>query len=409
MHTTVTTRAGARPRARAGVRAGARAGVRLALATLVGGALVPLAGAAPAAAEPGCVDETAPGFLQDGCDDSTPPDTTLVASTSPNSAGMVAVPTMTFTVQALVSDADAGGFGLQCALAGGPQAHDWRACTSPVTYADLPDAPAGTYVFQVRAVDLGDAARTPDTNPLLPPVVADTPDLDPTPATLRWGQDTKAPFVFVTSTSYDEITPTQPVVTGAGVPLRLNSSEPGATIECTDDGRPVPCSAGRWELADPRAGRHRFAARAVDAAGNASDWSETVEFFVPRDLTRRRGWTTVRDAGHFRGDALAASRRGARLVLPRTTVGELRLLAPRGPRLGKVRVRVGRRAWHVVDLSGPRAALRQVVVLDRYSGTRRGRIVIESLSDRKVVVDAVVARPNRFPAATRADDGGPLP
>jgi hypothetical protein len=379
------------------------AAVRLAIVTLVAGALVPLGAAAPAAAEPGCVDETAPGILQNGCDDSTPPDTAVSPSTTPNAAGMVAVATMTFTVQAQVLDADTGPFGLECALAGGPQAHDWRACTSPVTYADLPDAPAGTYVFQARAVDLGDAARTPDVNPLLPPAVADTPDHDPTPATVRWGQDTRAPFVFVTPTSYDEITPTQPVVTGAGVPIRLNSSEPGATIECTDNGRPVACSAGRWDLEGPRAGRHRFAARAVDAAGNASAWSEPVEFFVPRNLTRQRGWTKVRGAGFFRGDALSATRRGARLVLPRTKVGELRLVAPSGPGHGKVRVRVGRRAWHVVDLSGPKASLRQVVVIDRYSGIRSGRIVIESLSDKRVVVDAVVARSNRFPTATRAD------
>jgi hypothetical protein len=390
-------------------RAAVRLAVRWGTVTLVAGALVPLAGAAPAAAEPGCVDETAPGILQNGCDDSTPPDTTLSASTTPNAAGMVAVSTMTFTVQTQVSDADAGPFGLECTLAGGPQAHDWRSCTSPVTYADLPDAAAGTYVFQARAVDLGDAARNPDVNPLLPPAVADTPDLDPTPAVVRWGQDTRAPFVFVTSTSYDEITPTQPVVTGAGVPIRLNSSEAGSTIECTDNGRPVACSAGRWELKDPRAGRHRFAARAIDAAGNTSAWSEPVEFFVPRNLARQRGWTKVRGAGFFRGDALAASRRGARLVLPRTKVGELRLIAPRGPRQGKVRVRVGRRAWHVVDLSGPKAALRQIVVIDRYSGVRSGRIVIESLSNRRVVLDAVVARPDRFPAATRTDGPRPSP
>jgi hypothetical protein len=90
-------------------------------------------------------------------------------------------------------------------------------------------------------------------------------------------------------------------------------------------------------------------------------------------------------------------------VLPRAKVGELRLIAPRGPRYGTVRLRVGRRAWHVVDLSGPRTALRQVVVIDRYSGIRSGRIVIESLSAKPVVVDAVVARPDRFPAALRTD------
>ncbi len=64
-------------------------------------------------------------------------------------------------------------------------------------------------------------------------------------------------------------------------------------------------------------------------------------------------------------------------------------------------MRVGKRAWHVVDLAGPKASSEQLVVIDRYSGIRSGRIVIESLSTRPVVLDAVVARPNRFPAAAR--------
>jgi len=46
--------------------------------------------------------------------------------------------------------------------------------------------------------------------------------------------------------------------------------------------------------------------------------------------------------------------------------------------------------------------MKQLVVIDRYSGIRAGRIVIESLSAEPVVLDAVVARPNRFPAASRA-------
>jgi hypothetical protein len=54
-----------------------------------------------------------------------------------------------------------------------------------------------------------------------------------------------------------------------------------------------------------------------------------------------------------------------------------------------------------VDLAGPRTSMKQLVVIDRYSGIRAGRVVIESLSAKPVVLDAVVARPNRFPAATR--------
>lgn len=386
-----------------------RTAVRLGLLALLAGGLVPL-GAAPVAATPGCTDETPPSLLADGCDDDTPPETTLTASATPNAAGLVAVADMTITLRAAVGDGDAGPFGIECRVVGTPQPHGWQSCPETVTLTGLPDARAGSYVVEARAVDLGDAGRTPDVL-LGPGVAADTPDVDPTPATLTWGLDTRAPFVYVTGSGYDEATPTQPVVTGSSVPVRLNASEP-ATLECTDNDRPVPCAAGRWELRDPSAGRHVVAARAVDAAGNASAWSRPVEFFVPTDLTRARasrGWRTVRDAGHVGGDALRTTRRGARIVLPRTDVGELRLITPRGPGLGKVRVRVGRRDWHVVDLSGPRSALEQHVVLDRYSGMRTGRIVVEAVGRRPVVVDAVVARPNRFPPAQRGTHDGPPP
>jgi hypothetical protein len=381
-----------------------RLAMRLGTLALLGGTLVPLT-ATSADASPGCLDETIPTepnpvpllppiVTGDGCDDDTPPDTTLTAAPAPNANGFVSASTMTFTLGIEVTDGDAGPFGLECKLTGPAQAHDWRSCASPVTYSDLPD---GAYGFAVRAVDLGDRPLNPDDG--LPPTVVDTPDEDQTPATVTWTQDTKVPFVFVTGTSYDEITPTQPVVTGATVPIRLNSSEPGSTFECRDNDAPVACTGGRWELRDPWAGRHRFTARTIDRAGNASAWSEPIEFFVPRNLARQRGWKKVRGTGFFRGDALTASRRGARLVLPRTKVGELRLLASSGRGLGKVRVRVGRRDWHVVNLAGKRAASRQYVVIDRYSGMRAGKIVIESLSNKPVVLDAVVARPNRFPPA----------
>jgi len=378
-----------------------RTAVRLGTLALLAGTLVPL-GTSPAGAAPGCVDETPrqgalPLLVTDGCDDDTPPDTSVAASPVPNTAGLVASSTMTLTVAASVSDGDTGPFALECRLTGPAQAHDWRPCTSPVTYAGLPDAAPGSYVFSARAVDTGDANRTPDVPDLT--TTPDVPDLDPTPAGLTWGQDTRAPFVFVTQSTYDQDTPTQPVVTTDTVPIRLNSSEAGSTVECTDNGTPVACTPGRFELADAKAGRHAFSARTIDRAGNASAWSEPVEFFVPADLTRTRGWRTALNKNYFRGDALRAKERGTRLVLPRTTVGELRLVAPTGPGLGKVRIRVGRRAWHVVNLAGAKSLLTQHTVIDRYSGIRKGKVVIETMSDKPVFIDAVVARPNTFPAA----------
>ena len=377
----------------------ARANAGLLLAAL----LVPLTGSS-AGASPGCVDESPPvdpvlGLpTGDGCDDDTPPDTAVTATTPPNAAGLVATATMIFTVAAQVPDSDPGPFGLECRLDGPAQAHDWRPCTSPVTYAGLPDAPAGSWTFSARAVDLGDTGRTPDNVPF-PPTTPDVPDLDATPATITWGQDTTAPFVFVTPDAYDEDTPTQPVVVSRSVPIRLNTNEGGASFECTDNERPVVCSGGRWTLEKARSGRHVFSARVVDRAGNTSEWSDPVEFFVPTNILRSKGWRTLKSGYAFDGDLVQAERRGLRLVLPRTTVGELRLVAPTDPTYGKVRIRVGKRAWHVVDLGAKRSRSAQLVVIDRCSGVRSGRIVIETLSRKPVFLDAVVARPNRFPAA----------
>jgi hypothetical protein len=399
-------------------RAAVRAARKCALVALVAGGLVPLAGAAPAQAATGCTSEAPPSVLQDGCDDANPPETSVTSSLTPNANGLVTSSTVTFTLGSSVDDGDLGPFGFECRLSGTPTSYDWQACPATVTLTDLPDAAPGAYVFEARAVDLGDREINPDTF-LGPGTVVDTPDHDQTPVRIAWGQDTQVPFVFVTGSTYDEATPTQPVVTAETVPIRLNSSEPGSTFECTDNGEAIPCSPGRFELADAGAGRHSFTARAIDRAGNASAWSEAIEFFVPRNIapgsrsqgrTPRAvkaapGWRTVRDPGYFRGDALRATKRGARLVLPRTQVGELRLLAATGPGFGKVRVRVGNRAWHVVDLAGARSTRRQLVVIDRYSGMRTGRIVIESLGSKPVVVDAVVARPNRFPAAVRDSTG----
>lgn len=376
---------------------------RIGALALLPGALVPL-GAAPAGAAPVCgLDETRPTIeiipgvpipQGDGCDDSTPPETGLVASSVPNAAGFVAVSTMTFTLTAQVSDGDVGPFGLECRLTGPAQGHDWQACTSPVTYSGLPD---GAYAFSARAVDLGDRPLDPDDGTA--PTVVDTPDEDQSPATLRWSQDTRAPFVYVTQSAYDADTPTQPVITTPTVSLRLNSSEAGSTFECTDNGAALPCTPGRWEIREPSAGRHVVSARTIDRAGNASAWSAPVEFFVPKNLTRVRGWKKELNKNYIGGDALSARRGGTRLVLPRTKVGELRLVAPGGPALGKVRIRVGRREWHVVNLAGARTTLRQYTVIDRYSGLRAGKIVIETMSDKLVLIDAVVARPNTFPSA----------
>ena len=366
-------------------------------------ALLPLGVTAPTGAAVSalavCLDETMPGplpGLNDGCDDATQPDTRLASSVATTASGFVATSQITFSASALVGDADPGPFALECRLVGPAQAHDWRACTSPVTYSGLVDSGGVAYTFAVRAVDSADRARNPDNG--LPPLVADTPDLDQSPATFSWGQDTTVPVAFVNPDVYDAETPTQPVVADRTVPFRLNSNEGGVRFQCQDDAKPVACSSGRWQLTRAASGRHSFTARAIDKAGNASAWSTPFEFQVPKNLGRAKGWKKKVGASYFDGDVLTSTTRRARIVLPKQQVGELRLYAPTAPSYGKVRVKVGSTSWRVVDLGRAKSAQREFIVIDRYEGTRVGKIYLEVLSRRKpVFLDAIVARTNVFP------------
>ena len=116
---------------------------------------------------------------------------------------------------------------------------------------------------------------------------------------------------------------------------------------------------------------------------------------MPTEPRRRAGWKERRSSTAFDGSLLVSRTQGARLVIRTRRVGELRLYAPTAPSYGKVRVRVGSTGWRTVDLGLAKAARRQVVVIDQFSGTRRGTVTIEVLSrGRTVKVDAVLARTN---------------
>lgn len=368
----------------------------LSLGTIVtAGLLVGLPQGSPAAAADDCLSEPPVGLFGTSCDDTVPPETSLTGvSTAPNAAGWVATSTMAFAFAGAHTDADAGVLAFECKLDGPAMAHDWTPCTSPRTYEGLVDSDVAPYAFQVRAVDTADQAYTyrvlgSDEEP--------GDDFDASPAFLMWGQDTLAPVSFVNPDLYDEETPQQPVVVGRSVGIRLNSNEAGVGFECEVDGEATPCTPGAWQYADAPSGRHFFRARSVDKAGTASAWSEVTEFFVPTDLRARRGFSLVRKSGAFDETLVKSKKKGARLVLPKQRVGELRLYAPTAPTYGKVRVKVGATNWRVVNLAGPRSAQKEFVVINRYQGSRTGRIIIEVLTRKKpVFLDAIVARTNVF-------------
>ena len=257
------------------------------------------AGRAPAAATPGCPSrrrrETDPGLpLQTAATTARPPETTLAASTTPNAAGSPdRVDDDLHRRRAghrrrprpLRSRVPAGRPGAGARLARLHQSRDVRRrCPTPRPAATS-SRPAPSTSATAPATPTARCCR-----PRWPTPPTSTRRRRRSPgARTRERRSSSSPARRTTSS-----TPTQPVVTGseradpaqqqrARLDLRVPRQRPGRRLHRRSVG-----AARR-----PRAGRHRFTARSIDRAGNASAWSEPIEFFVPRDLTRQRGWTKV--------------------------------------------------------------------------------------------------------------------
>jgi hypothetical protein len=364
----------------------------LAALALAASAVQMVALAAPAQAA-GCQAETE----LIGCDDVTPPETTLVAvRPAPTPAGYVRQSTVIFDFAGVPVDAsDTGQIVFECQLyntVAAPTA--WQACESGQPYSGLADTKATPYTFRVRAVDTADAAVL---CPMLP-LCTDAPDYDPTPATATVKVDTTVPNTFITRTPRDDIRPDWPVTLNRSPQMVLNSNEGGAGFACTVNDKPLACGAGTVTLKDLKSGPQEFTARAVDAAGNADPTPSSTKFFVPDNIKAARGsgWQRVRKGSAFDGDLVRASRVGATLRIGKQrNVRELRLIAPAGPKLGRIEVRVGKSQWYTVDLSGKSSRQKAYVVRDQYAPPQSGAIVIRVLSlprGGSVELDALVAR-----------------
>lgn len=366
-------------------------------AAVLAAAVLPLAATAPAGAEEGCLSED---FAIPSCDDSTPPETEITdVSPEPNAAGWVRSTSVTIAFEGHHVDADTDPIGFECQLyEGTTPPSSWTTCTSPATYDGLLENPAAPYTFRVRAIDTADAALD-SSNPLLGRV--DAPDYDETPAEVSFTPDATPPNTFgYLRTTYADESGDAPMLLSTTAELRLQSS--GASgYECRLDGEEARCAEGVVLLRRLTAGRHRFVAAAFDAAGNVDPTPYVEEFFVPRDLSlgdavrRSRGdWTRRPSPASFGGDYLESETYGAVLTFPVRNVREILLLAPAGPDLGRVEVRVGQGKWYPVSLR--RADRSRLVVRDvrrGETGLIAGRLQLRVASHgRPVRVDAVAAR-----------------
>lgn len=340
-------------------RRGRRAGL---LAAALVGSLLPLLGTAgPAAAAQDCVTEQPDQLGLQRCDDVTPPETgPVVLGVLPNAAGWLSTGEVSL--------------GFQCRLEGPVQAHGCKACTSPFTPAGvLEDSGEAEYRFSVRGVDA-------------------------TPSTATFKVDTVAPVGLVFGRPSDPVTPDSPVLHSRDLRLTLYANEPGVTFPCTLDGAALPCRSGAAELSGLASGRHVFRATLLDAAGNVGSGDLDATFWVASDLrgarAERRTWSTVRRGTASGGSVLDTSRRGATLAVRARRVRELRLLAPTGPGLGRVRVRAPGRRWTTFDLGrGPADDKAQLLVRTGRSAPVTGLVEVQVLSSGKPVrVDGLVLR-----------------
>ena len=359
--------------------------------------LLPIAGPAGPAAAADCANEVPVVLPPSACDDATPPETTLEPmSPAPNAAGWTKTDTVTFTFAAVNTDpADTDEMRVECKLEGpSTQAHDWQDCTSATSqqYADLEDTPAGEeYTFSVRAYDSVDRPWDYD-DPATPFDNEDeVADEDATPETVSWKQDTVKPVALLFGGPKDPQGTGWPILKQPRTSFLVDATEENVDYRCQLDGVNKACDAGRLVLKNLKGGNRTLTLSVTDRAGNVSDAPATEQFVVPYNLTKAAGWSKRRGKGYFGHDYLQTRTTGARIKFKATNVNEFYFLAPSGPKLGSLRVRIGT-VWRTYDLSAKKAtSSRKYLVRGDGFLVYSGPIVIESLSRGKPVrIDALV-------------------
>jgi len=169
--------------------------------------------------------------------DAAPPQTTI----TDGPPARTRLRTLTYTFSS-----NEAGSTFTCSLDHAPS----TACSSPMTYSDVPD---GTHTLLVTATDRGGA-------------------VDPTPAERIVVVDSAAPDTFVSSRPQARTNATRATVA-------FGATESGSTTCSVDGARPAPCSTpvtvGRL-----RPGRHTFSVFATDLAGNVDESPASVEWTV---------------------------------------------------------------------------------------------------------------------------------
>lgn len=142
-----------------------------------------------------------------------------------------------------------------------------------------------------------------------------------------------------------------------------------------------------------------FSARAADAAGNVSSWSDercTVVALDDRSLSARSGWARRTGKVHYLRTFTKTKRRGARLVSPRVRVRQINLVAQRCRGCGRVAVFFDGNRVGAANLEARRTFNKRVIRIADLGSVRRGKIRIVVLtSGEPVKVDGLAL--SRYP------------
>jgi len=327
------------------------------------------------------------------CDDVTQPNTALQTSAPPNAAGWIRTNSVTLTFQATDYGTDTDEMTFRCAFSGPSGSFAEKTCTSPMTLSGLTDS-SEPYTFRVYTVDSVDNVFTSGLFDITKEVV--TKDYDESAATVTWKQDTVAPRGMIVGGPYDEITPDLPVLWSRVTKYTLGSNEKPVTPVCSVNNRPLTCQLGTTHLTGLTAGTKTFAMRLKDPAGNVDPTLRTKKFTVPYNVlgttTERQKWTRHTGAtGYFSGDYLQTRKKGAQLSKS-VSFHELRILVPRGPGLGRFRIKVGDYYFRIINEASTTARHEVVVLRGPQSTLMRGVLKLYTLDAKPVQFDAIMYR-----------------
>ena len=370
------------------------------LATALVAALVPLLGPAAPAFAADCTSEVAPTMdplpipTGPGCDDTAPPETTIESVTpQPNAQDWIREDSVTFTFSGAHTDADTDPIAYECQFFTGTAPADWTACTSPATYDDLEETTTAPHTFRVRAVDTADDGIDLTADPFFPQDT-DEPDVDQTPAERTTKVDTVAPAAFIFEGPYDKDGTGWPITKQPKASFLLDASEDDVTYRCLLDGQQVACDEGSLVLKALSGGNRTLEVSVTDRAGNSDESPETKQFVVPHNLTQGKNWSRKKGKGYFARDFLQTKRFGAALKIRARLATDIVLIAPSGPTLGKIQVRVGSHRWKTLNLGSKKASKQRHYVVRDEKSLFSGPVRIRSISRGKPVrVDALVFPP----------------